>query len=141
LTFSRHRLGGHSRTLAHSAGTTPEQVKFPESAYDAAMSAEVSFDEPEPPQRGSDEWLAWSESFAANDPIEWARWATRLRQEDRHSYTHLMRHQHAALRRQSRQEFGLLAAPVRGLIWTMAISHSVWRSIRARTAQARRRFR
>jgi hypothetical protein len=68
--------------------------KVSESAYDAAMSAEVSFDDLSR-LRDAPVWLAWSERFSAKDPIEYAKWATRLRQEDRRSYKRLVTHRHA----------------------------------------------
>jgi hypothetical protein len=107
--------------------------------YDPAVRAEVPFDEPEPTQRGSDEWLAWTERFLAEDPIEFAKWATRLRGDDRRRYKRLMARRHAGLRRELRREFGLLSVPVLGLIWAMAISHGIWTSVARRIRQVRRR--
>jgi hypothetical protein len=103
------------------------------------MSAKVPLDEPEPAERGSDEWLLWSDRFLAKDPIEFAKWATGLREDDRLTYKRLMARRHAELRRDLRNEFGLLSVPVRGVIWAMALVHPFLMSVRRWTGRVRRR--
>lgn len=96
--------------------------------YDPGMSEPKSFNEAEP-RRDSAEWLVWGGRFLDHNPTEFATRATSLRKDDRRSYDRLMKHVHAELRRDLHDEFGLLSVPVRGFIWTTAISHALRRSV------------